>query len=252
MFIIYRREKLSTRILKFWKPFAVSFVVLFVSFNWQSVSWLFNYGVASQYLSNLAPQNKLPAQAALAEAQEGLFFTGNKPAEVSVETTVNPPEEVKTNPVSNKKTDHAPATPVLANKISIPKIGITAPIVISDTADNNLIHKYLDKGVVMYPGSTVPGSAGETMLLGHSAPPGWPNIKYDWVFTKINQLQPGDTVSITFGNQVHSYAVTKTVFLERGEELPGSDLSKNTLFLISCWPPGKDLKRIAVEAVLQN
>lgn len=266
MFIIYRRENLFWRIVKFrksdaealaaqalklWKPFAVSFAVLFVCVNWQNISWLFNYKVAAQYLSDLGPQKELPAQAASIEVAEDQLFAASGFKDSPGDEAADQPENGKAGAAAPAKPKTA-AAPVLTNKITISKIGITAPIVVSDTADNTIIHKYLDKGVVMYPGSAVPGSAGETMLLGHSAPPGWPNIKYDWVFTKINLLVPGDVVSLTFGGQVKNYSVIKTVFLERGQELPTVDLSQNTLFLISCWPPGKDLKRIAVEAVLQD
>ena len=38
--------------------------------------------------------------------------------------------------------------------------------------------------------------------------------------------------------------------MERGEEISEEGLTndENMVVLVSCWPPGKDLRRIAVEA----
>jgi hypothetical protein len=47
--------------------------------------------------------------------------------------------------------------------------------------------------------------------------------------------------------------VTGKIFLDRGEELPKEDLTNatNVVLLVSCWPPGKDLRRIAIIAELK-
>jgi len=88
----------------------------------------------------------------------------------------------------------------------------------------------------MYPG-VAPGQDGQTIILGHSAPPGWPNIKYDWVFTKLNLLEPGATISINYGGRAFTYSVTKTIFLDRGGELPAAPADKNVLY--SCQAAGR-------------
>jgi LPXTG-site transpeptidase (sortase) family protein len=85
--------------------------------------------------------------------------------------------------------------------------------------------------------------------LGHSAPAGWPKIKYDWVFSRLNELSDGDEIFVYFENKKYTYQFSKKIFLEKGEELPSLlTNSENILVLISCWPPGKDLRRIAVVA----
>jgi LPXTG-site transpeptidase (sortase) family protein len=108
----------------------------------------------------------------------------------------------------------------------------------------------LDTGVVLYPDSVVPGDNGQTIILGHSAPVGWPKIKYDWVFSRLNELAEGDEIIVYFNNRKYTYIVSRKVFLERGEEISQEGLTndENMLVLVSCWPPGKDLRRIAVEA----
>jgi LPXTG-site transpeptidase (sortase) family protein len=130
------------------------------------------------------------------------------------------------------------------DSIEIPKIKISAPLILVDSEIE--VRKALDRGVVLWPGSVKPAEKGETIILGHSAPKDWPKIKYDWVFTDIGQLEKGDKVLIYFQNKKFQYSVIQKIFLKKGQEIPEIKKDKNFLILISCWPPGKDLKRIAV------
>lgn len=136
------------------------------------------------------------------------------------------------------------------NSIEIPKIKIEAPLVFIASTEQGDFQEALDLGVVNYPGSSLPGQAGQTIFLGHSAPPGWPKIKYNWVFSEINDLVIGDEIFVYFNSQRYVYLVQEKIFLEKGEVLPEENLTdnKNTLILLSCWPPGADKRRIAVVA----
>jgi len=133
------------------------------------------------------------------------------------------------------------------NGLEIPKIGISAPLI--SVEPGGQVEKSLDSGTVHFPDSVLPGESGQTVILGHSAPAGWPEIKYDWVFSRLTELEKGDEIIVYFNREKFSYFVDQKIFLERGEEIP-RDLtnSENSLVLISCWPPGKDIKRIAVIA----
>lgn len=106
---------------------------------------------------------------------------------------------------------------------------------------------------MLFPGSALPGEQGRTVLLGHSAPEGWPDVNYDRIFTELNSLIEGDEVYVYFNQREYVYIVRNKFFLDRGEELPQPlTNSQNMLILVSCWPPGKDLYRIAVEARLKE
>jgi len=108
--------------------------------------------------------------------------------------------------------------------------------------------------VVHFPDSVLPGEIGQTIILGHSAPPSWPNIKYYWVFVRISELAEGDEIFVFFNNREYRYTVARKFFLERGEEISQDPLTDNTnvLLLISCWPPETGTRRIAVEAELKK
>ena len=139
------------------------------------------------------------------------------------------------------------------DSIFISKINITAPLVFPDASESPDFKEALEKGVIVHPLSSLPGRTGMVMILGHSAPLGWPKIKYDWVFSDLNNLTAGDSINIFYQGCQYVYSVSGKYFLERGESLPddlGED-SNSILVLISCWPPGKDYRRIAVVAEIE-
>jgi len=140
------------------------------------------------------------------------------------------------------------------NTLEIPKLSLSVPIIFSKSAEKSALMNDLNKGVVFYPGSVYPGQVGQMIILGHSAPPGWPQIKYDWVFTDINELKAGDIIFIDLNGKQYKYVVKKITIIQRGADVPqdASVSSNNVLTLISCWPPGKDYQRITVTAELVN
>ena len=201
-------------IRQLWKPFLIIFFISFLILNWNNISWIFNYRVISQTIAN--------------------FFQKDNSLKSGVSETIEFEYSEK------------------ENSLEIPKVEVSAPLIFVEYIDE--VHKTLDKGVVHFPDSVLPGEKGQTIILGHSAPPNWPDINYDNVFSRLNELEGEDEIFVYFNHQKYNYSVIKKIFLERGEEIPENTLtnSDNMLVLISCWPPGKDIKRIAVEAKLKT
>lgn len=206
------------RILKYFIPL---FLLVFMIVNWDEASWIFNYRTVSGLFSDFLKPNTEQAQTT--------YYTKD-------------PESLIKNQADKKE-----------GSISIPKIGIAAPLVFAESSDSKDLEKALDFGVVHFPESALPGQPGQTILLGHSAPSGWPKIKHDWVFSDLNDLVEGDKIHVFFNNKRYEYSVVRKVFLERGEEISQESLTNNdnVVVLISCWPPGKDIRRIAVEAAIK-
>jgi len=199
-------------IKRLYKAFLFIFLISFLIINWNDISWIFNYRVISQTISN--------------------FFQKDSPIESKM------PETIEFEYSEQE------------NSLEIPKIEVSAPLIFVEDIDK--VYKTLDRGVVHYPGSVLPGENGQTIILGHSAPPNWPDINYDNVFSRLNELEKGDEIFVYFEHQRFNYSVTNKFFLERGEEVPEYlTNSDNMLILISCWPPGKDIRRIALEASLK-
>ena len=230
--------KVNEKQKAFTKIFIGLYLCGFLLFNWGEVSWMFNYRVVSvlaydffnpyqespliatteTHLQNLAQANLAAQAAALAPAERVFPYTDK------------------------------------TNSLEIPALGLATPLVIGQSTLESSLIKDLDKGVVYYPGSVYPGQTGESVILGHSAPPNWPRIKHDWVFSNITELAMGDKIILYFNNREYTYIVIDKSIIEKGEELKTNSLSQKTniITLVSCWPPGKNYKRIAVQAALEK
>ncbi|MFA7385535.1 MAG: sortase [Candidatus Paceibacterota bacterium] len=209
------------KIRKFWKYFLFLFLISFFIINWSDVSWIFNYRAVSGVVSNVIEDKD----------------NGIENDFVEDKVVLNYEEE------HNKE-----------DIIEIPKINISVPLItVKKSSTNEEVFKALDRGAVIFPSSVAPGESGQTTVLGHSSPLGWPKVKYDWIFSSLNELVKGDEIFIQFNNKKFFYIVSEKIFLEKGEEIPDSlTNSENVLLLISCWPPGKDIRRIAIIAKLTS
>ncbi len=136
------------------------------------------------------------------------------------------------------------------DSVEVAAIGVKAPLIIPAGESDAEIYDALKKGVAHFPTSSLPGEKGIMILLGHSSPPGWPKIDYDWVFTEAELLEPGDEVRIVFDGRIFTYVVTEKIFLEIGQDVPSYDSDEREMILLSCWPPGKNIKRIGIRGVL--
>ncbi len=138
------------------------------------------------------------------------------------------------------------------DSIRIKKINVDAPLVFPAQETDDLLND-LDKGVTHYPDSDLPGEPGVAMLLGHSAPPGWPDIKFDKVFVSIDQLETGDEIEVYYQNCRYNYKVTDKQVLDKGQEVPDrlTKDQKSSIMLISCWPPSTGTRRMVVVGELQ-
>lgn len=214
------------------KVFAVLSVLIVVFVMWKSVSWVFNYRVVSSVLDENS-NDKTSQEVAINSIQ-------NNTSATPAATAIQPAQDT---------------SQVAGDFIQVPAINLESSIVTSDSTDVNFLEKKLDEGAVIYPGSVMPGQNGETLLLGHSAPANWPHIKHDWVFSNIENLKKGDSINISFQGKVYTYRVVGHKIINIGQDvdiyLNKEYNNKNTLLLVSCWPPGKNYKRIVVQAELQ-
>lgn len=160
--------------------------------------------------------------------------------------------------ITNQKTIILPVVPLeaqTANILELPEFGIKAPIWKIDTSDLKLIYQKLKQGVVLYPGSALPGQ-GYSIIIGHSSQYPWQPGKYKSVFSLLSELQIGDKIYVYWEQKPLVFEVKeKKIFLPwpKGSEItetifPPED--KPILILQSCWPVGVAYKRVAVKTVL--
>jgi len=216
---------------KILKVFIMIYMISFTVVNWNDISWIFNYRAVSGLLYDFFT----PYQSVSSYSIPNIFI--NNSAEYTAtnnEQKIEYPYSVKT------------------NTLEIPSIGISTPVILPQDSSIKAITKDLDKGAVYYPGSVLPGQTGQIVVLGHSAPPNWPKIKYDWIFSDLNNLKFGDSIHLYIDNREYTYYVREKKIIEKGQEITPTPLvdGGNTLVLVSCWPPGKNFQRMTVQAEL--
>ncbi|MBO1337686.1 class E sortase [Streptomyces sp. VRA16 Mangrove soil] len=84
--------------------------------------------------------------------------------------------------------------------ITIPRLGLRAPVAEGVSKANVLNHGYVGH----YPGTAQPGRAGNFALAGHRNTHGEP-------FRYINRLRRGDTVSVETKSATYTYVVDRTL-----------------------------------------
>jgi LPXTG-site transpeptidase (sortase) family protein len=97
---------------------------------------------------------------------------------------------------------------------------------------------------------STPGGGGKVLIYGHSSGYPWDKSQYTKIFRKINELQTGDKVYVTYDGKLNVYEVTYE------ESVPASDTSRynddgkgEELILYTCWPPDSISQRYLVHAV---
>ncbi|PIP65105.1 hypothetical protein COU77_00895 [Candidatus Peregrinibacteria bacterium CG10_big_fil_rev_8_21_14_0_10_49_16] len=93
-----------------------------------------------------------------------------------------------------------------------------------------------------------PGRGGNILVYGHSSGYPWDVSQFTRIFRKVNRLQKGDAIYVTYNGAVHEYQVTGQ------ETIPTRDISRlqsthgEELILYTCWPPDSTSQRYIVRA----
>jgi sortase A len=129
--------------------------------------------------------------------------------------------------------------PEHAIQIQIPGINIDAPVVQGDGWEQ------LKKGVGQHIGTANPGQNGNVVLSAH-------NDIFGEIFRDLDQLKPGDQVTLFTSQRAYTYVITGSKIVEPNQVEVMAPTREATLTLISCYPYLVDDQRIVVTARLQN
>ena len=141
---------------------------------------------------------------------------------------------------------------VVASKtpeIIIPKINLEIPVDFSQTStDETDIENALEKGIVHYPSTVLPGETGNTAFFGHSSNNIFNPGKYKFAFVLLHELVPGDTFYITYKGKAYVYKVFSRQIVDPSDVGVLDDVRghRATATLITCDPPGTSLHRLIV------
>lgn len=145
-------------------------------------------------------------------------------------------------------TAKTPTTPVDTgpSKLIIPEIQVDAPIIWNiDSAD---ITQNLEKGVVHYKGTALPGQTGNIFITGHSSYYSWAQGDYKTVFALLDKIKIGDKIYLQHLGKTLIYEVNETKVVSPDDLSSLNPTSNKTLTLMTCVPVGTNLQRLIVTA----
>jgi sortase A len=124
--------------------------------------------------------------------------------------------------------------------IFIPRIGVIHSMWegVSDSS--------LNRGPGHWPGTARPGQVGNLVIGGH-------RVSHDHPFRHIDQLAPGDQITIaTNDNRQYTYVVTGAQVVTPQDVWIINQTPARTLTLFACHPPGSTRERFVVFAKLAD
>lgn len=134
-------------------------------------------------------------------------------------------------------------------KIIIPKINAELPVIYEEPSiEEDAVQRALESGVMHYATTAKPGELGNGAIFGHSSNNILNKGKYKFAFVLLKRLETGDTFIIQKDGKRYVYRVfdKKVVEPENISVLDDTQGKPSTFSLITCDPPGTDLKRLVV------
>ncbi len=134
--------------------------------------------------------------------------------------------------------------------IEIPELDIEGAVVKIGGTD-------LDKSLIQYPGTSLPGRTGSPVVFGHSLLRQFYNPKesnprrYNSIFSYIMTLEKGDEIFVYYRGAKYTYMVQSKKEIKPDDTyILSQDYSVRQLKLVTCVPEGTYLRRGVVTAVL--
>lgn len=131
--------------------------------------------------------------------------------------------------------------------VSIPKLGVEEALAIVSGQD-------LDKSLIHYGGTGLPGEYGNSVLFGHSTlPQFYDPTNYHAIFSTLPSLDEGDEIYIEYDNVQYKYTVFDKTVTEPHDLSPLEQRYDDSyLTVITCVPPGTYAQRLNVRAKLEQ
>lgn len=150
-----------------------------------------------------------------------------------------------------------PGNTRLTYEIFIQKLNVSAPIILSQNSEEAALLNDLQKGVVLYPKTTIPGEAGNSVINGHSSNFAWIQGQYNYIFKNLNSLTQGDQFEIKMSQAngksfSYQYTVTDKEIVSPDDQEIFETNNKAIVTLVTCWPLNTNLRRLFVKGELIN
>lgn len=148
------------------------------------------------------------------------------------------------------------SSPGIPTRLRIPSIGVNAAVVpigwnpVTRNGQTTLEWEVADFAAGWHENSAQPGDVGNVVLSGHN------NIR-GMVFRRLSEINVGDEITLSVGDQVFTYTVLdRFIVKEKGEPLAVRQanarwigpFADTRLTLVSCWPFTNNTHRVIVIA----
>lgn len=130
-----------------------------------------------------------------------------------------------------------PSALVVTGTIEIPKIGLT------HTTYEGISLAFIDYGPSHWPGTPLPGQAGNTVFAGH-------RVTHSHPFLDIDRIAVGDQVIFTNPSGRHVYEVTQTLVVEANDISIVDPTPGATFTIFACHPKHSARQRYVVKGRL--
>lgn len=143
------------------------------------------------------------------------------------------------------------------NRLIISSINLDVPLIYTQVKDytefnEGTFDSELENGVVKYPTTPNPGEGGNAFFFWHTSQEYRKNNKYGTVFRNIPKLKPGDIVQVVWEWVLYEYKVITTEIVTPKQVndtyMKYSDLDKEYITLMGCYPIGRTDKRMMIFA----
>lgn len=131
--------------------------------------------------------------------------------------------------------------------LSIPKLKIENAAVSTQDYD-------LEKHLVQYLGTSIPGENGTAVIFGHSTLPQLFNPKnYKTIFATLHTLKIGDEISASVNGITYKYKIFSIVVTDPEDtNILSQSFDNSYITLVTCTPPGTIWKRLVIRASLDS
>jgi sortase A len=118
-----------------------------------------------------------------------------------------------------------------------------------NTIEETAVEKGLERGVVHYADTAVPGQNGNVVIVGHSSNNIFNQGQYKFAFVLLSRLDNGDTFYLQRDGKRYTYQVyDKKIVKPTDVSVLGPAEKPATATLITCDPPGTSTNRLVVTA----
>ncbi|KKT98726.1 MAG: sortase family protein [Candidatus Collierbacteria bacterium GW2011_GWC2_45_15] len=134
--------------------------------------------------------------------------------------------------------------------IVIDNLGINSKVIKNvNPYDANIYQKALTQGVAHAEGTNLPGEDGNIFIFSHSSENFYEAVRYNSIFYLLPRLEIGDIITLYYkGNRFDYHVSEKKIVDSSDTKYLTSNSEKPQLTLMTCYPPGTNLKRFIIVA----